>query len=200
MQAELFFIYDSHCPWSYATNRLVNEVAKTMPQVKIHFWHAAYFEGDTNINQRQLDSVTQLSGVKFSAEYVAKEEETKDSTLAANLLAWADIKSPKDTYNLLNALQDAHFNHGNPLTSAEDVTDIISSLKLSPPTKALTNEKLTKDAENNIHQIFELQDIIGTKAIPALLVAVDDNLVLLNHNLYLLEPKAIIDAIKLELK
>lgn len=50
-----------------------------------------------------------------------------------------------------------------------------------------------------MHYIFDMQDVIGTKAIPALLLAVNDNLTLLNHNMYLLEPKAIVEAIKSEL-
>ena len=42
--------------------------------------------------------------------------------------------------------------------------------------------------------------IIGTQAIPALLLACNESLVLLNHNLYLENPDAIVDAVKLELE
>jgi hypothetical protein len=40
---------------------------------------------------------------------------------------------------------------------------------------------------------------MGTKAIPALLLAIDERLILLNHNFYLKHPKAIVEAIDLEL-
>ena len=62
-----------------------------------------------------------------------------------------------------------------------------------------TAEKLTKDAERIFHEIVELQNIIGTEAIPALLLAVGDNLILLNHNHYLATPSSIVEGIKLEL-
>ena len=200
MSVELFFIYDSHCPWSYATTRLVNEIAKAKPEIHINFWHSAYFQGDHVINDRQLAAVNKESSVTFAKAYTAKSEQEKDSTLAANLLTWANQKSHKNTLPLLNAIQEQHFQHGNDITSADDVEAICQQLKLSPPQKSLTLEKLTKSTEAAIHDVFELQDIIGTQAIPALLLAIDDNLILLNHNLYLSKPKAIVDAINLELQ
>lgn len=199
MSTELFFIYDSHCPWSYAATPLVNEIAKAIPTLNIHFWHGAYFEGDEIINHKQLNAVSQMSNTSFSSAYKATENTAKDSTLAANVLSWANEKSPQSTLSLLNAIQEAHFQQGLALTNKADIDDILQSLKLSPPNKALTTEKLTKDAENSIHNIFDMQDVIGTKAIPALLLAVNDNLTLINHNLYLKEPQNVVDAIKYEM-
>jgi protein-disulfide isomerase-like protein with CxxC motif len=62
------------------------------------------------------------------------------------------------------------------------------------------NNRLTTDAEAQINEIYALQEIIETQAIPALLLAVNNDLILLNHNLYLSNPDAIIDGIQLELK
>lgn len=199
MSAELFFIYDSHCPWSYAATPLVNEIAEHLPELPIHFWHGAYFEGDEVIGTQQLLSVQDACDISFSKSYEIQADNAKDSTLAANLLAWADQKAHRLTLPLLNRIQEAHFQQGNTIESKADIESICEALKLSPPGKALTKEKLTKEAENNIHNIFDIQEVIGTKAIPALLLAVNDNLILLNHNLYLREPKAIVDAIQLEL-
>jgi hypothetical protein len=60
-------------------------------------------------------------------------------------------------------------------------------------------EKLSKDAEFVISDVGELQELIGTTAFPALLLLVDEKAVLLNHFLYLENPKAIVEAIILEL-
>jgi protein-disulfide isomerase-like protein with CxxC motif len=199
MNAELFFIYDSHCPWSYACTQLVNEIAKSLPELKINFWHNAHYDGDNTVDEKQISAVKQASAVNFSSAYLDTLNETKDSTMAANVLAWADQKSPDSTLPLLNALQLSHFQEGDPITSVDEMTEILAQLKLSPPNKALTIEKLTKDAQFNIHEIFEIQEIINTKAIPALLLAVGENLILLNHNLYIDNPKAIVEAVTLEL-
>ena len=40
---------------------------------------------------------------------------------------------------------------------------------------------------------------IATQAIPALLLAIDDELILLNHNFYLTQPEAVVEAVKIEL-
>lgn len=199
MTADLFFIYDTHCPWSYATTPLVDEIAQQLPEVSIHFWHSAFFDGDNDVKKAQIEAVQALSPVSFSHAYLAKLSETKDSTLAANVLAWTNHKAPDKTLALLKAIQEAHFQQGLSLTSAEDIYPLLEKLKLSPPTKSLTIEKLTKDAEFDVHEVFDMQEIINTKAIPALLLAINENLILLNHNLYLEKPAAIVDAIELEL-
>jgi protein-disulfide isomerase-like protein with CxxC motif len=125
---------------------------------------------------------------------------SKDSTLVANLMAWVQNKSTGSAFELLTKLQHAHFVLGNELTDKDSVSEIIDELKLSPPAKSLQVNKLTKDAEFAIHDITEIQDIIGTQAIPAMLLAYNENLVLLNHDLYLENPSAIVDAVTLELE
>ena len=100
---------------------------------------------------------------------------------------------------LLNAIQKSHFDQGNPLSSQPDFDEIIAVLKLSPPAKVFKSDKLSKDTLVQLEEVFSLQEIINTEAIPALLLAVDDQLILLNHNFYLTQPSAIVDAVQLEL-
>lgn len=200
MTTELYFIYDTHCPWSYAAAPLVNEVSKKLNQIEIHLWHCAYYEGDSTVKVAQLSEIEQLSNVTFTKAYKESLAQEKDSTLSANLMAWAQAKAPKQALTLLNELQKQHFEQGNELAEQADVDAIIDKLKLSPPAKVYKTEKLSKDAEAAVHDIFSLQDIIGTQAIPALLLAIDDELILLNHNFYLQKPEAIIEAIELEVE
>lgn len=199
MAAELFFIYDSHCPWSYATTPLVQAIHQSLPEIELHLWHCARYEGDEQISSKNLEQVEQDSNIRFAAEYKEQLKNAADSTIAANLLSWVANKMPSDTLALLTAIQQQHFQGGNPLKDKEDYDDIIEQFKLSAPAKVLKNDKFTKDAEYVLAHIEEIQDLIGTHAIPALLLAVDDDLVLLNHNLYLKDPSAIVEAVKLEL-
>ncbi|WP_206485349.1 hypothetical protein [Thalassotalea sp. G2M2-11] len=200
MSAELFFIYDSHCPWSYATTQLVNAIVKAHPNMSVHLMHCGYFEGDSKVVDRTVSAVKATSDVPFDAQYLKTLSTEKDSTLAANILNWVQHKSPKDALTLLNNIQHAHFQQGNPIQTKDDVNDIINALKLSPPAKALQSEKFTKDSEITLHDIAEIQEIIGTRAIPALLLAHGENLTLLNHNLYLASPEKIVEAVDLELQ
>ncbi len=199
MSAELFFIYDSHCPWSYATSQLVNCIAKAYPKMPIHLMHCAYFDGENNVTKETVNTVKELSQVNFSQSYIERLAENKDSTLAANVLTWVERKSAKHSLALLNSIQQAHFQQGNPLTSKDNILPLVDELKLSPPAKTLQSEKFTKDAEYALHDVQELQEVIQTSAIPALLLAHDDKLILLNHNLYLAQPEKIVEAVKLEL-
>jgi len=202
MSAELFFIYDSHCPWSYATTPLVNALNEALPEITLNLWHCGYFsdaDGDNVTTKKQLSQVKELSTVSFSPAYVNKLSQTKDSTLCANLMTWAANKTPQLALTLLNRLQAEHFGAGNDLKSHDDLTSVVADLKLSPPTKVFNTKKLTKDTEAQIHEIYALQEIIGTQAIPALLLAVNDELILLDHSVYLLTPDAIVEAITQEL-
>jgi len=199
MSVQLFYIYDTHCPWSYATLPLVNEVMNAHPEFTLNLLHCARYEGDENISKQTIESVEDDSSLSFNQEYLTQLKRAKDSTLTANVMSWVSNKVPQMGLPLLNLLFKAHFEQANELQSFDDISDIIEELKLSPPNKVFTLEKLTKDAEISLHSIDELQDIMGTKAIPALLLAIDEKLILLNHNLYLKHPKAIVDAIKLEL-
>lgn len=202
VSAQLFFLYDNHCPWSYVVTPLVNEITKAFPDIELHLWHAAYFDGrnDSNTNSKNaiLNQVENLANISFSSDYKNILDQSTNSTLSANLMTWAQNKTPKLALTLLNALQQAHFEQGNKLAKQSDFDDIIATLKISPPAK-IFKDKLNKDALVQLEEIFSLQEIINTEAIPALLLAIDDELILLNHNFYLIEPEAIIDAVQLEL-
>ena len=200
MSCELFFIYDSHCPWSYAATPLVKNIIEAFPEMRLNLLHSAYYDGENHVTLSTIDAVQDLSDVKFSESYLQTLKNSKDSTLAANLLTWVQHKSNHHAFDLLTAMQKAHFEEGNLLEEKDDVIALIEALKLFPPAKTLKIEKLTKDAEFALHDISELQEVIGTKAIPALLLAHDDNLILLNHNFYLENPEKIVDAVKNELQ
>ncbi len=199
LSAELFFLYDTHCPWSYVTSKLVNEINQAFPSITIHLWHTAFFDGNTSLKVKEISEVEKLSNINFSVSYKNTLEQAKNSVLAANLMTWAQHKTPHLALSLLNALQQAHFEQGNQLTSKTELEDTINKLKLSPPAKVFKSDKLSKDALVQLEEIFALQEIINTEAIPALLLAIDDQLILLNHNFYLTQPKAIVEAVQLEL-
>ncbi len=198
---QLFFLYDNHCPWSYVVTPLINEISKAFPEIELHLWHTAFFDGksDNNANRKslELDKVEKLANISFSTAYQKTLEKNTNSTLSANLMTWAQNKTPDLALALLNALQQAHFEQGNNLATQSDFDDIIATLKISPPAKVF-KEKLNNDVLVQLEEIFALQELIETEAIPALLLAIDDELILLNHNFYLIEPKAIIDAVQLE--
>lgn len=197
--AELFFIYDSHCPWSYAATQLVSNVLTAFPNISFRAMHLGYYDGDNKVSPTTVTTVQEFSKVKFGECYHANLNHEKDSTLIANLMAWVQNKSAKSSFELMVKLQHAHFELGNELLDKDSVIDIIDEMKLSPPAKCLQANKLTKDAEFAIHDIIEIQELIGTQAIPAMLLAYNDNLVLLNHNLYLEKPEAITEAVTAEL-
>jgi len=200
---QLFFLYDSHCPWSFAATPLVNEIHKAFPKISINLWHSAFFsalnEVTLKIEKQEINDVEELTDIRFSNAYLQTLDHTRNSTLATNLMTWAQLKNPTVALPLLNALQKAHFEQGNELTKQEDLSDIINALKLSPPAKVFKSDKLSKDALTLIEEIFALQELIETQAIPALLLAINDELILLNHNFYLTQPEAIVEAVQLEL-
>lgn len=199
MSVELYFIYDSHCPWSYAATRLVDNIVENFPKVQLQLMHCAYFDGDNKVSAESVEEVQRLSNIHFNNKYKESLSDNRDSTLAANILTWVQRKSPKHGLALLKSIQKAHFEDANALLTKDDIDALITNLKLSPPAKTLQSDKFTKDTEFALNDIGEIQEIIGTNAIPALLLAHNENLILLNHNFYLATPEKIVEAVQLEL-
>jgi protein-disulfide isomerase-like protein with CxxC motif len=198
MTPELFFIYDSHCPWSYASTALVNEIEKAYPEMTIHLWHCAHYDGSDCAGHDNMVRVEKDSVVKFGKDYRRFVDSPKNSLMTANFMSWLQNKQPDKVLAVLNALQKAHFIEGNPLGCKFDFNDISEQFKLSPPNKIFKGE-LTNESEYTLSDIHEIQEFIKTTAFPALLLTVDEKAVLLNHSLYLAKPKAMIEAIKQEL-
>jgi len=198
MTPELFFIYDSHCPWSYASTALVNELEKSYPEMIIHLWHCAHYDGSDSVGYQHMDSVSKQSVAKFGREYIRFADSPKNAVMTANLMSWLQNKQPEKAVVVLNALQKAHFIEGNPLTCKHDFSEIIEQFKLSPPNKIFKDE-LSNEAEFTLSDIHEVQEFMDTTAFPALLLTVDDKAVLLNHSLYLSKPETIVKAVKKEL-
>ena len=198
MSAQLYFVYDSHCPWSYASTSLVNAIAKAYPEFTINLWHCGHYDGTDSAGLQQAEAVVDQSTVKFGKAYISQANKPQDSTLSANLMAWMISKQPANALAVLNALQHAHFIEGNPLRDQQDFAAIIEQFKLSPPTKVF-KDSISKDADHVLSEVAELQEHIGTTASAALFLLTEDKAVLLNHELYLEKPTAIVEAVQLEL-
>lgn len=195
MTPELFFIYDSHCPWSYASTALVNEIEKSCPEMVIHLWHCAHYDGSDCAGHAQVDSVSKQSAVKFGKQYIRFADSPKNATMTANFMTWLQNKQPEKALTVLNAFQTAHFIEGNPLTCKHDFNHIIEQFKLSPPNK-IFKEELSNEAQYALSDIHEVQEFMKTTAFPALLLTVGDKAVLLDHSLYLKKPEMIVRAVK----
>jgi len=199
MSLELFFIYDSHCPWSYATTSLVNELAQAYPEMDIKLLHCAHYIGGDSAGQQQVDAVREISQVKFGREHLRFTNSPKKSTMTANLMGWVQAKQPAKALEVLNAIGQAHFIHGNPLGCKNDFTEILDQTRLSAPNKVFKDE-LSNDANYVVEDITEMQEYMGTTSFPALLLVTGEKGILLNHQLYLENPQAIVEAVALELK
>ncbi|MDP2560646.1 protein-disulfide isomerase [Psychrobium sp. 1_MG-2023] len=198
MNPSLYFIYDSHCPWSYACTPLVIQLEQAFPDLQIYAWHCAHYDGRDHLSAKQLSAITDQSTVTFGQSYQAQANQTKDATLSANFLAWIQHKQPNKLLPALTQLQQLHFGSGVEFTQASDFDPIIEQLKLSPSAK-IFKDKLNNQAQDTLSDVTELQDFIGTTSFPALLLLTGDKGVLLNHALYLKQPATIIDAVKQEL-
>jgi len=199
MSLELFFIYDSHCPWSYATTALVNSLRDAYPKMDIKLLHCAHYNGSDCAGQSQIDAVQDQSQVRFGREHLRFANSPKNATLTANIMAWIQAKQPAKALDVLNAIQEAHYIDGSPLGYKNDFAEIMEQHKLSAPNKVF-KEELSNDAAHVVEDIAEMQEFIGTTSFPAMLLITGEKAVLLNHQLYLNNPEAIVEAVELELK
>ncbi|MGB0833007.1 MAG: protein-disulfide isomerase [Psychrobium sp.] len=199
MNSQLYFVYDSHCPWSYACLPLIKAIATSDLAIDIHFMHAAHYNGSDGPAKAQLKTVIADSNISFGAEYSAQVSQSKDATFMANTMAWLVNKQPKQALAALSALMEEHFQHNKSLANKAELTATLESLKLSPPVK-IFKDKLSADAMQIVEDVNEIQELIGMRSFPIMLLAMGDNAVLLDHSHYLKHPDKIVEAIKLELK
>ena len=199
MSSELYFIYDSHCPWSYAATPLVVALDEAFPEMEVHAWHCANYDGSNSVGFNTIKAVEKESDVLFSQEYVRFADSPKNSVISANLLAWISTKQSDKLLTVLQALQHAHFVEGNSLGKKIDFTGLAEDLKLSIPNKVF-KEELSKDAMYVLSDINDLQGFMGTVSFPALLLVHNDNAVLLNHAQYIGDPQSIIADVEKQLQ
>jgi len=199
MSSELYFIYDSHCPWSYATTPLVVALDNAFPEMEVHAWHCANYDGGNSVGFNTIKAVEQESDVEFSQQYMRFADSPKNSIISANLLTWMATKQSDKLLSVLQAIQHEHFVEGNPLGKKIDFNELAEDLKLSIPNKVF-KEELSKDAVFVQSDISDLQEFMGTAAFPALLLVHNDNAVLLNHAQYLNNPQSIIADVKKQIQ
>lgn len=199
MNSELYFIYDSHCPWSYAAMPLVVALDEAFPEMEVHALHCANYDGGNSVGFNTIKAVEKESDVEFSQEYVRFADSPKNSIICANLLTWIASKQPEKLLSVLQSLQHAHFVEGNSLGKKIDFTELAEALKLSIPNKVF-KEELSKDALYALSDISDLQELMGTVSFPALLLVHNDKAVLLNHAKYLSYPKNIVADVRKQLQ
>jgi protein-disulfide isomerase-like protein with CxxC motif len=199
MSSDLYFIYDSHCPWSYAATPLVSALDEAFPDMEIHAWHCANYDGGNSVGFNTIKAVEQESDVVFSQDYMRFADSPKNSIISANLLTWIASKQPEKLLTVLQAIQHAHFVEGNSLGKKIDFIALAETLKLSIPNKVF-KEELSKDAMFVLSDISDLQAFMGTVSFPALLLVHNEKAVLLNHAQYLNNPNSIIEDVRKELK
>ncbi|NKF50828.1 protein-disulfide isomerase [Shewanella sp. WXL01] len=199
MSTELYFVYDSHCPWSYAATRIVNELHSAYPKMVVNLLHTAHFIGKDCAGEKQVNAVIKASQMKFGKLHLQHVNSPKNSIKAANFMRWLQAKQPQKQLDVLNALQHAHFVEGNPLDSKHNFNTITEQFKLSPSGKVFKNE-LSLDAEQTLEDIAEIQQVLGTQSFPALVMVFNDNAIFIDHSKYLASPQAVLKDVEQEIK
>lgn len=195
MHPELYFIYDSHCPWSYATTPLVNAIRDNFPEMEIHIWHCAHYDGSDCAGFTQIKEAQKQGLQPFGQEHIRYADSPKNAIVAANFMAWLQEKQTDKALPVLNALQKEHFVEGNPFGCKNDFAHIISEFKLSPPKKVF-KDSLSNEALYQQSDVQELQEFMQTTAFPALLLTNGDSAILLEHARYLKSPENLIKEVK----
>lgn len=198
MNTELYFIYDSHCPWSYAATPLVNALQAAYPEMKVNLLHSAHYIGKDSAGEEQMQAAARISGLKFGRDHIRYANSPKSSIKTANFMAWLQDKQADKQLAVLNALQRAHFIEGSPLDNKHDFTAIVETFKLSPSNKVFKDE-LSMDAEYALDGIEEIQQVIGTTGFPVLVMTLDDNAIFIDHSKYLSSPHAVVAAVEKEI-
>ncbi|WP_299805041.1 protein-disulfide isomerase [uncultured Shewanella sp.] len=194
----LYFIYDSHCPWSYAATPVVEELLNAFDYSDIHLLHCAHFNGSDAPKKAQVEQVSGLGTVEFSDTYFKQLSNKVSSVKTANFMSWVQSKQADKEFELLKALQHQHFVEANPLNSRDDFDKIINQYKLSPSNKVF-KDALSHEAESVLAGIAEIGEAIGTNAFPVLVMTSGDEAIFIDHSQHLATPKDAVKVVREEL-
>ncbi|MGS0676796.1 protein-disulfide isomerase [Shewanella sp. 0m-4] len=194
----LYFIYDSHCPWSYAVTPIAAELINAFDFTEIHLLHCAHYNGKDAPKKDQVSQVRAISPVVFGDDYVKQVSTKVNSIKSANFMSWAQSKQADKEFELLQALQKQHFVTGNPLNSREDFEPIIAQYKLSPSNKVF-KDVISHEAESVLAGIADIGEAIGTSAFPVLVLTYGDDAIFIDHSQYLAKPEDVVIAVQKEL-
>ena len=194
----LYFIYDTHCPWSYATTPVVAELLQAFDFTETHLLHCAYFNGKDAPKKGQVEQVSQTSSVVFGDEFLKQANNRTNSIKAANFMSWVQSKQADKEFELLQALQQQHFVEGNSLNTREDFDKIINQYKLSPSNKVF-KDVISHEAESVLAGIAEIGEAIGTSAFPVLVMTQGDEAIFIDHSQHLAMPKNVVEEVRAEL-
>ncbi|MBR9728044.1 protein-disulfide isomerase [Shewanella intestini] len=199
MTTALYFIYDSHCPWSYAATPVVNALQDAYPNMTVNLLHCAHFIGKDSAGETQMNEAAKASALPFGREHIRYANSPKNSIKVANFMGWLQQgKQANKQLAVLNALQKAHFVEGNPLNTKRDLSLVVEAFKLSPSNKIFKDE-LSLDAERVLDDIGEIQQLMGTNKFPALIMTVGDDAIFIDHSQYLSRPQDVVEAMKAEI-
>ncbi|ABZ76716.1 conserved hypothetical protein [Shewanella halifaxensis HAW-EB4] len=194
----LYFIYDSHCPWSYAATPVVAELINAFDFAETHLLHCAHYNGKDAPKMAQINQVRALSPVTFGDAYLKQAGNKANSFKTANFMSWVQSKQADKEFELLQALQQQHFVEANPLNYREDFDKIINQYKLSPSNKVF-KDTISHEAESVLAGIAEIGEAIGTSAFPVLVMTLGDEAIFIDHSQYLAKPEDVVAAANKEL-
>ena len=194
----LYFIYDSHCPWSYATTPVVAELINAFEFSDLHLLHCAHFNGSDAPKKAQIEQVSKLSKVVFGDNYLTQNQQKVSSIKVANFMSWVQSKQASKEFELLQVIQQQHFVAGNSFETRADFDKIINQYKLSPSNKVF-KDALSHEAESVLAGIAEIGEAIGTNAFPVLVMTSGDQAIFIDHSQHISAPEGVVAAVHKEL-
>ncbi|MCK8047015.1 protein-disulfide isomerase [Shewanella sp. 1CM18E] len=194
----LYFIYDSHCPWSYAATPVVAELINAFDFSDLHLLHCAHFNGSDAPKQAQIEQVSALSNIEFGDSYLAQSKKKASSVKVANFMSWVQSKQADKEFELLQAIQKQHFVDANPFETRDNFDKLINQYKLSPSNKVF-KDALSHEAESVLAGIAEIGEAIGTNAFPVLVMTSGDQAIFIDHSEHLAAPEGVVAAVREEL-
>lgn len=194
----LYFIYDSHCPWSYATTPVVAELINAFEFSDLHLLHCAHFNGSDAPKKAQIEQVSKLSKVVFGDNYLTQNKQKVSSIKVANFMSWVQSKQASKEFELLQMIQQQHFVAGNSFETRADFDKLINQYKLSPSNKVF-KDALSHEAESVLAGIAEIGEAIGTNAFPVLVMTSGDQAIFIDHSQHISAPEGVVAAVHKEL-
>lgn len=187
----LLYIYDTYCGWCYGASPVLSALLSqgNSAAIEIRMLHRALFTGANapaladgfkhhawSYDQR----IAQLTGQPFSEAYrqgvLERETEAINSWMSAVAAAAVREQGPHAEQAVAQALQQARFVEGRPVSDLSPLIDALCAQGIAPDRAhhaLFEDESLRRSAKQAQEEAASLMATVGARGVPTLLAETD---------------------------
>lgn len=190
----IHYFYDPMCGWCYGATSLIETIEQN-PQFNLVFHPGGMMEKSVLPEQfkqhiiKADPRISALTGARFGDDYIRRLQSSEDFVIDSFLPIKAILVADSlgaNSFNMLKAIQHAHYVEGRELHKIEQLGKIVSQMgvDIDEWSQAMASDVSQNMLDRNIQQSHELMRKLNISGYPTLIAETNGSLSKLPHEQY----------------